>query len=153
MPTSMMAIIRSEVPTGRRMKMREGFMRPPAWLARACSSAAWGVPRLALAAALPLSRSGVLGAACPRRGGRRVLPQLDLGAVLELVGAVHHHSFPGRKPLCDRHVGGIARTQGHFAHADRLVGTVDEVDIGARCATLHPCLRDEGRAVQRVAPG
>src|SRR6267154_4137179 len=137
MPTSMMAIIRSEVPTGRRMKMREGFMWPPAWLARACSSAAWGVPRLAPAPALPLSLCGVLGVARSRRGGRSVLPQLDLGAVLELVGAVHHHHFPGRKPLCDRHVGGVARAQGHLAHAHRLVGAVDEVDIGAGCATLH----------------
>src|SRR5579862_2112740 len=150
MPVSRMASIRSDVPTGRSMKMRDGFTRSSSWQARPGSSASSAV-RCALwllaPAALALSLAGTLGGRA--RGAGSLLPQQHLGTVLELVGAVDDHGLPGLEPLRDGHVGGVARTQGELAHAHRLVG-IDHISVGAGCAALYAGLRNERGAVQRI---
>ncbi len=82
-----------------------------------------------------------------RRGLR--LRQGDLGAVLELVGAVNHDHFAGLQSLRDSDVVGIARAEHHLAHVHRVV-LVDDVHVGARCAALHGRLRNKNGVMERV---
>src|SRR5665213_1165487 len=92
MPLSRMATISSEVATGRRMNGRDG-LNAAAFLSRAGGDGSWAAPRASLTAGLRIVRRGVPGR---RRGGGRSsaavraggLPHRDLGAGLELVGAV-----------------------------------------------------------------
>src|SRR5580658_9372637 len=154
MPVSRIATISKDVPTGRRMKMRDGFIRLPGWQAgpRLRSSAAWSLLRRRLLVAVP-ALAGVLGLTrrgrC-RRGARRcALAQQHLGPILELVGAVDDHGLAGLDALRDRYVAGIARAKCHFAHTHGLV-RADDIDVGARSTTLDRGLRNEGRAVQRI---
>ena len=115
MPTSMIATISSEVPTGRSMKIRDGFMSRPELLvglggstgAAAAALAVCALWRLA-ACAPPGARRSPGAAYRYRRTGRRLpaggaaatgrpaLPgaaarAANLGAVAQPVGAVDHH--------------------------------------------------------------
>src|ERR1700732_2355403 len=110
----MMATISSDVPTGRSMKIRDGFMR---------------LTRVPLPA-LPLSARASLSLPRARDAARCALADQDLGAVLQLVGAVHYHHFPGLEPLRNRHVGGVARAERHRSHVHPMV-RIDDVHVGA----------------------
>src|SRR5580704_15556872 len=100
----MIATIRSDVPTGRRMKMRDGFTgTPPQWPIGGCSAATLAAlvalllaPVLALALALmlpgllPASRGTAAVATGRAPGAAACLAQQHLGAVLQLISAVNH---------------------------------------------------------------
>src|SRR5438874_9438019 len=99
MPTSRIAAISSVVATGRRMKGRDGFMKAAAGDGSRRRRVRGGRSALApLATIARLARSGAgrrLGG--PRLGGARQgstrqgsARQGDLGALLQLVGAVDH---------------------------------------------------------------
>src|SRR5215475_12764988 len=137
MPVSRIATISSDVPTGRRMKMRDGFMSRcvPGEGCRPRSSAALAA-RLLLTAmrAFAVSLAGRLpggaGLVAWERGATaaaRCLAQQHLGAILELVGAVDDHLLAGLQSLRDHDVARIPRAERHLAHADGLVGGVDDV--------------------------
>src|SRR6516225_5097160 len=123
MPASRIATMRSEVPTGRRMKMREGFMRCEAVVAgcsqRPRGSAAVRAARLRMppATLAPLTGRGGAGVgACTRCAGdsrarRATLTGQHLGVILELVGTVDDHQVAGLEARGDRNVVGIAGTR------------------------------------------
>src|SRR6267378_4365297 len=112
MPTRMIATISSEVPTGRSMKIRDGFMSRPELLVGLDGSTGAATATLAVCALRPpalcatgtaslIGRSAVRpgGRAAVRRGrgdrpagiARRAARAADLGAVAQPVGAVDHH--------------------------------------------------------------
>ena len=93
MPASRIATISSEVPTGRRMKMRDGFMRAAPTARRGAVAAGVGArPALPCCAGRCSSR---------QRPARCcfALSQQHLGTVLELVGAVGDHPLAGLEAL------------------------------------------------------
>src|SRR5579863_9691642 len=119
----MIATMRSDVPTGRRIKMRDGFTgKPSQWPIGGCSAATLAAlvalllaPVLALTLALALMRPGLLpgsrGAAavatCRGPGAAGRLAQQHLGAVLQLISAVDDDALTHGEPLGDRDVDGI----------------------------------------------
>src|SRR6516225_6393148 len=97
-PTRMIATIKSEVPTGRSMKIRDGFMSRPGLLVGLRRPA--GTAAVGLASPLPvlvaLRGSGavaVRGRRCdpwPAGSARVAARAADLGAVAQAIGAVDH---------------------------------------------------------------
>src|SRR5215831_20104068 len=111
----MIATINKEVPTGRSMKIRDGFMSRPRLLV-GLSRAAWSPAAIGLTAALwsvarsrrlaRLATRGLPIRRCggDRRPGRRARPgtrAADLGAVAQAVGAVDHHLVADLKAAQD----------------------------------------------------
>src|SRR5260370_34025450 len=94
MPTSMIATISSEVPTGRSMKIRDGFMSRAGLVVgglrgatgAAAPALAIGALALAVAATLAVRRGGDAW-----RAGRVRRRPADLGAVAQPVDAVDRH--------------------------------------------------------------
>src|SRR5579862_4959619 len=164
MPASMIATMRSDVPTGRRIKMRDGFTgTPPQWPIGGCSAATLAAlvalllaPVLSLGLALMRpgllrsSRGAAAGATCRAPAAAACLAQQHLGAVLQLISAVDDDALTRGEPLGDRDVDGVACAECHLAHRHGLIGGVDDVDVGARSAALHAGLRNECRALQRI---
>ena len=115
MPTSRIATISSEVATGRRMKMRDGFIAAFDWRAGSPARGPQVVP-VGLAGGLPSPGSAGLPpgpepapAPAPRRvGPSRASPGLrhagvclaeaSLGAVAQAVAAVGDHEVAGLQP-------------------------------------------------------
>src|SRR4030095_1824634 len=119
----MIATISSEVPTGRSMKIRDGFMSRPkllVGLGGPTRAAAALAIRALRASPLPVRRTAPLSGrstvwpgrrtAIRRRCGNRpagvarcAARAANLGAVAQAVGAVDHHLVANREPLdhCD----------------------------------------------------
>ena len=156
MPTSMIAAISSEVATGRRMKMRDGFTRRSAVAAVHCRigpSPGHSPPRPAVAAAAGVG-AGAAPAAAAVPAGAAAAPacaarDTHLGAVLQPVGAVDDNHLPRLQPVGDRDPLAVARTQLHRLHRDRIV-RLDEVDKGAGGAALDRSGRDRPAVAHRV---
>src|SRR5512135_1373687 len=88
----MIAIIRSEVATGRRMKMRDGFMSCPV----TAGSSAGSLGRAAGAALMAMA------GASASAGRRRGAGQDHLGAVLEAIRTFSHDDFADSLPVIHR---------------------------------------------------
>src|SRR5437764_15098368 len=170
MPTSTIATISSEVPTGRSMKTRDGFMSRPKLLVglggptRAAAAlavrAALRASPLRACRATPLSRRGAVGtgrgAAGGRRGGdrpagiaRRGARTADLGAVAQPVGAADHHFVADRQTLDDGDLLAVGRAGLDDADLDRVVG-LDAIDEGAGLAALDGGDRHGNGILHRV---
>src|SRR6516162_4553460 len=150
MPTSTIATIKSEVPTGRSMKIRDGFMSRPTLLvglggpARTAPAAlavrALRAPLLPTAWRPPLRRRGPVGTggrtAVGRRRGdrpagiaRRRAGTADLGAVAQPIGAVDHHLVADRQTFDDGDLLAVGGAGLDDADLDRVVG-LDAIDEG-----------------------
>ena len=167
MPTSRIAIISSDVATGRSIKRREGFKTVPY-----CASRRQGLPRRARGrerrpglGVLMLMLAGWSGCgepsglapvlpAWPRRwdwprrawpalgaGGRRIAHH-DLGAFAKPVGAVDHDLVADRQARGDRRAAGIGRPDLDLAHGD---GAVVLDDIRRNCRSARAALRRVGQ--------
>src|SRR5260221_4905294 len=163
MPTRMIATISSEVPTGRSMKIRDGFMSRPKLLVGLGGSTGAAAAALAVRArwASPLRSSslggvrsatltGCRGTVGPgrsaagrrRRGNRpagiagRAARAADLGAVAQPVGAVDHHLVADRQALDHGDLLAVGRAGLDDADLDRVVG-LNAVDEGAGLAALN----------------
>src|SRR5690349_930884 len=123
MPTIMIATIRSEVPTGRSMKIRDGFMSRPRLLVGlrgrpVCAATPLAACPLSftLAAPLPVVRRRGALAVGRRRGdrrtgcARRAAGAADLGAVAQAVDAIHHHLVADLEALGDGDLLAVGRT-------------------------------------------
>src|SRR5260221_10661539 len=124
MPTRMIATISSEVPTGRSMKIRDGFMSRPELLVglggstgAVAAALARAVGTLRAGRAAPLLRRrctvrlrrrctvrlrhrtavGRSGGDAPAPVAGRTAPATNLGAVAQAVGAVDHHLAADRQ--------------------------------------------------------
>src|SRR5437773_333092 len=117
----MIATIRSEVPTGRSMKIRDGFMSRTRLLVRLRR------PSGAAAANRARIRAFAVGG---RRSSNRPRGHADLGPLAQAVGAVHHHAIVEGQPLGhgDLRAGAYARLDDR--DFDRIVG-LDAIDKGA----------------------
>src|SRR5262245_16031226 len=142
MPTSMIATIRSEVPTGRSMKIRDGFMSRPKLLVglggptRATAALAVCALRaspLSIRRTAPLTRRSTVRpgrstAIGRRRGNRppgvagRAARPADLGAVAQPVGAVDHDVVADREPLQHGDLLAVGGAGLDDADLDRIVG-------------------------------
>src|SRR5262249_24804301 len=169
MPTSTIAAIRSEVPTGRSMKIRDGFMSRAELLvglggpARA-APAAFTVRALRAsplpAASAPLRRRRPIGSgrrtAVGRRRGDRpagIAPRraraADLGPVTQAVGAVDHPLVADRQTFDDGDLLTVGGAGLDDADLDRVVG-LDAIDEGAGLAALDGGNRDGDGVLHRV---
>src|SRR5712664_2838034 len=86
----MIATISSEVPTGRSMKMRHGFMSRPGLLA--------GLRRLGGTAVANRARIRAFAGGA-RRSSNRLREHADLGPLAQAVDAVRHHAIVEGQPL------------------------------------------------------
>src|SRR5262249_35041715 len=162
-PTRMIATISKEVPTGRSMKIRDGFMSRPQLLV-GLSRAAWSPAAIGLTAALgsvalsgPLARLATRGLPVrrcrgDRRPGGRARPATraaDLGAVAQTVGAVDHHLIADLQAGQDLLLLAVAGAELHDADGDRVV-RLGDIDEGAGLATLDGGDRHHDRILHRV---
>src|ERR1700731_3944229 len=139
MPDSMIAAIRSEVPTGRRMKGSETFIAPfylssrPRAARRRRSLLAVVAPVLRTLAVRILSAAPSWGPRGRRPGAARRLAvergDVDVKAFAQPVGAVDHHMIAGGKPGIDRGQAAVRRTDRDRPHRYGVVG-VDHVHVG-----------------------
>src|SRR6266850_4205368 len=153
MPTRMIATMSSEVPTGRSMKIRDGFMSRPRLLVGlrrpvgAAAAAAVGLtPPLrgagrslvALRRLCPLRvgyarrRRGHRRAGCRARVGAR---PADLGAVAQAVRAVDDDLVADLQAAGDLHSLAVGRAELDDADLDGVVG-LDEIDERAGLPAL-----------------
>src|SRR5215469_1841371 len=140
--------MRSEVPTGRRMKMREGFIAAGddrAFLPRGrqeimrlgyqrefarhvkhdflgCASAAAARAAWPRMRPQPSALARLVGSLSGGTGLRAALAQQHLGAILELIRTIDDHSVPGLEAVGDGGIGGIPGAECYFPHADGLIG-------------------------------
>src|SRR6185312_13722849 len=162
----MIATISSDVPTGRSMKIRDGFMSRSGLLVglSGCpASAATPLAACPLLAPttvplpLPLCwRLGPVGLrrAALRRGRDRPAAGLlaraaDLGAVAQPVDAVDHHLVADRETLGDGDLLAVGRAGFDQADGDGVVG-LHEIDEGAGLAALDRGDRDGDGVLHRV---
>src|SRR5713101_5698562 len=148
MPTRMIATMSSEVPTGRSMKIRDGFMSRSGLLVglRGPVGAAAAGVALPVGRAPPLWRGlGACRCGLPvrrRRGDRRAgcrarvgARPADLGAVAQAVRTVDDDLVADLQAAGDLHLLAVGRAQLDDTDFDRVVG-LDEIDEGAGLAAL-----------------
>src|ERR1019366_2082101 len=137
MPTIKIATISKVVATGRRMKMRDGFMRrgargaAPSWGRRGFRST---VARVFLAGGLP---------AGPRMHGRGAWQQY-FRTVAQTIAAFRDDRIPGRQSLGDGDPFAVDRTGRHRSHRDGIIRVhqIDEVrQYAVRRALMYRCAR------------
>src|SRR5215471_7911934 len=159
----MIATINKEVPTGRSMKIRDGFMSR-ARLLVGLSRAAWSAAAIGLTAALwsvalsrllaRLATRGLPVRRCSsdRRPGGRARPatrSADLGAVAQTVGAVDHHLIAGLQPAQDLLLLAVAGAELDDTDGNGVV-RLGDIDEGAGLATLDGGDRHHDRILHRV---
>src|SRR5260221_7871868 len=164
MPTRMIATISSEVPTGRSMKIRDGFMSRPELLVGLGGSTRAAAAALAVCAlrAFPLRATSLRArwpAALAGRGtvgrrrrtavrwcrgnrpagvARRAARAADLGAVAQAVGAVDHHVVADRQA---------------FDHGDLLAVSGAGLDDSDLDSIVRPHAVDEGAGLSALDGG
>src|SRR5262245_25762537 len=87
-----------------------------------------------------LTRSLPFAGADGRRGRSRAvvvrLPQGDLGAVTQAIGAVHHDALARRQSGRDGDAFALTRTERDLPHRDRVI-LIDRIDERAGRTALH----------------
>src|SRR5262245_29813356 len=144
-PTRMIAAISSEVPTGRSMKIRDGFMsrscllvglRRPDGLAAVVGLATARLRRLL---ALAVCRAGAGRWRCGhgRAGGHPRTPArpANLGAVAQAVGAIDDDLVADLQPAHDLLLLAVGRPELNDADLDRVIG-LHAIDEGSGLAAL-----------------
>src|SRR5437868_4865487 len=133
MPTSMIATINSEVPTGRSMKIRDGFMSRPVLLiglvrlGRTSAAATATAATRAIGAGWGAGRRRRRDRRAGRSGSGAGRGPANLGAFAQTISAVDHHLVADLQAARDRHFLAVGGAEFNDPDLDRVVG-LDHID-------------------------
>src|SRR5262245_54766409 len=131
MPTRRIAIMNSDVATGRSMKMREGFTLPSSIVSSGRSAAISGAASASLSASPGAAGAAprAIRVASPGNGGsgRSFAGQDHVRAISQAVGAIHDDGFSIHRAFRQRDLFVLGLSERDAAQMHRVIG-IDDVD-------------------------